>query len=335
MMPRALAGDPHGLVVVDWSMLVRKAWHVSGVEEVASIVLGRIWRLLSDPMPPSMAIAVDPERVDPETGTAVRRRTWRDRATEHLPEKQRYKAGRIPKPPELVAIERRMFYVMRALRIPFLLPANPAEEQAYDADDAIGAAVKRCREEGRSVAILTEDKDLLQCVTADDDPGPRVIRWWPFLSGQQRDAGEAEEYDAAAVMRKLSVEPKQVTDYLAIMGDSGDNVPGVPGIGPKGAARILFDHGDLETALTREPETRPERLLHEHRDAARASRSICPRFARLFAASDSPAWPTNCRHSQRRHLTACAPHRAPLRRRLARPHLSLSAIALHTPKDMP
>lgn len=274
MMPRALVGDPYGLVVVDWSMLVRKAWHVSGVDQVASIVLGRIWRILSDPMPPSMAIAVDPERVDEETGYAVRRRTWRDKATEHLPERERHKANRIAKPPELVQIERRMFRIMRALQIPFLLPANPAEEQAYDADDAIGAAVKRCVLENRSCAILSEDKDLLQCVSKTDKIRPPVVKWWPFLSRAQSDKGEPEEFDEDAVHRKFGVTPAQFADYLAIVGDPGDNIKGVRMVGEKGAGEVLSVHGSLDALLAATPETRPERLIHEQQDAARAARSL-------------------------------------------------------------
>lgn len=274
MIPRSLVGDPYALVVIDWSLLVRRAWHIKLVDGTAAMVLGQLWQLLGDPMPPSMAIAVDPERVDPDSGSVVRRRTWRDQATAHLPPEKRYKANRIPKPRELAAIERNMFRVVKALRIPFLLPANPGEEQTYDADDAIAAAVSRCRLEGRSVAIVSEDKDLLQLVTTTDPMVPKVVRWWPFLSRDRREAGEPEEYDEEAVRKKLDVEPSQVRDYLAIMGDQGDNVPGVKGIGAKGAAKLIFDHGSLDAALKHEPETRAERLLREQQAEALASRDL-------------------------------------------------------------
>lgn len=274
MIPRALEGDPRGLVVIDWSLLVRRAWHIKLVDGTAAMVLGQLWQLLADPMPPSIAIAIDPERVDPDTGSLVRRWTWRDQATAHLEPSKRYKANRIPKPTELVAIERNMFRVVSALRIPLLRPANPAEEQTYDADDAIAAAVARCRLENRSVAIVSEDKDLLQLVKTRDPMVPKVVRWWPFLSRDRRDAGEPEEYDEDAVRKKLDVEPSQVRDYLAIMGDVGDNVPGVNGIGAKGAAKLLFDHGSLDAALAHEPETRAERLLCEQRAEALASRDL-------------------------------------------------------------
>jgi 5'-3' exonuclease len=249
MIPRALVGDPFGLVVIDWSLLVRRAWHIKLIDGTAAMVLGQLWQIIADPMPPSIAIAVDPERVDPDTGACVRRWTWRDQATAHLSQKERYKANRIPKPRELVAIERNMFRVIKALRVPFLLPANPGEEQTYDADDAIAAAVARCRLENRSVAIVSEDKDLLQLVTTEDPMVPKVVRWWPFLSRDRLDDGEPEEYDNAAVRRRFDVEPSQIRDYLAIMGDTGDNVPGVNGIGSAGAAKLLFDHGSLDAAI--------------------------------------------------------------------------------------
>lgn len=270
-MPRALIGDPCGLVIVDWSILVRMAWEVDGVHGTASRVLGRIWRILSDPMPASICIAVDPERVDPESGQAVRRRTWRDRATETLPKHERYKAGRIPKPAELVRIERRMFEAVNALRIPFLLPENHAYEQDYDADDAMATACRLARLEGRNVAILTRDKDMLQCITDDD---PRVVRWWPFLTRQESDGGEPEEHDEKSVMRKLDVSPGQVCDYLAIMGDKGDNIPGAKGVGKKGAAKVLFEHGTLDNCLSKEPVNRTEKLIHDQRDQVLASRSL-------------------------------------------------------------
>jgi DNA polymerase-1 len=271
MMPNALIGDPYGLVIVDWSILVRMAWEVDGVHGTAARVLGRLWRILSDPMPASICIAVDPERVDPDSGQAVRRRTWRDRATDHLPERDRYKAGRIPKPPELVRIERRMFDVISSLRIPFLLPENPAYEQDYDADDAMATACRLARVEGRSVAILTRDKDMLQCVT---DDAPRVTRWWPFLTRQEQDGGDPEEHVEQTVLRKLDVEPRQVCDYLSIMGDKGDNIPGAKGVGKKGAAKVLFDHGTLDDCLAKDPITRTEKLIHEQREAVIASRGL-------------------------------------------------------------
>lgn len=264
MIPRAIAHDEYALVVLDWSWLCHQAWHIGGVDKVASIVLGRLARIMSDPMPPSMAIAVDPERVDPDDGSVRRRWTFRDKATAHLPENERYKAGRIPKPPALAAIERRMLRIVREYRIPILAPADPTAEQDWEADDSAASAVRLAVAEGRSVALVSGDKDWLALVQNSDPSRPVVVRW----DGRDEVLGDDE------VLAKLQVWPRQVTDYLAIVGDASDNVPGVKGIGAKGAARVLLDHGTLDAALAAAPLTRAERLLHEQKDAALFSRSL-------------------------------------------------------------
>lgn len=267
MMPRALYGDLYGLVVVDWSLIVRQAWHASGLDGCAAVVAGRLARLLSDPMPASMVVAIDPERYA-DDGTAFRRWTWRDTATAHLPEKQRYKAGRIPKPAELVKIERRLLDVVRAHRIPVLEPSNPAAEQDYEADDAAATAVRLATLEGRSVALVSLDKDWLQLVRSSR---PAVVRWWPFHPAAST---EPDEYGDSEVESKFRVRTEQLTDYLAMVGDTSDNVPGVKGLGPKSVSRILDTYGSLDAALEAAPKTRAERLLHEQRDNAIGSRSL-------------------------------------------------------------
>jgi DNA polymerase-1 len=273
MMPRALVRQRGGLVVVDWSYLVRNAWEVGGTSKTASIVIGRVARLLSDPMPDAIVLAVDPRRELPDKST-VRGWTFRDDATAELPEHKRYKANRPPEPPEFAIIQRRLLDVMRAHRIPVLEPASAARKQDYEADDAAAAAVRIARAEGRAVALLARDKDWLQCVSTEDMGTPPVIRWWPFLSDAERQRGEVEEWGNAEVRKRFDVEPSQIADYLAMVGDSGDNVDGVPGIGAKKAAKILFDHGSLDVALTAEPITKDEQRLHAHRDAALSARSL-------------------------------------------------------------
>lgn len=272
MIPPALYGAMFALVVVDWSLIVRQAWCAGGIDACASIVVGRLVKLLSDPMPASMCIAVDPDRLL-DDGSTARRWTWRDEATKHLEEKLRYKAGRIPKPIELVQIERRLLEIVRAHRIPILEPANPSAEQDYEADDAAAAAVKLARAEGRPVALVTLDKDWLQLVT---DESPRVVRWWPF----SRESTDPEQFGGTEVRKKFGVEVNQLCDYLAMVGDTADNVPGVKGIGPKGAAELLAEFGSLDAALEADPGiARPPlgkslRKLQAQRDNAIGSRSL-------------------------------------------------------------
>jgi len=273
MIPRALIRQPGALVVVDWSYLVRNAWEVGGTSKTASIVIGRLARLLSDPMPDSIAIAVDP-RKELADGSTVRGWTFRDRATAHLDEPLRYKSGRPPEPPEFAAISKRLLDVVRAHRIPVLEPANAALDQDYEADDAAAAAVRIARNEGRAVALVARDKDWLQCVDTECANKPIVIRWWPFLSNADRERGEPEEFGTAEVRKRFDVDPSQMCDYLAICGDKVDNVHGVPSLGKGRAAKILFDHGTLDAALAAEPITKHEEKLHEYRDQVLAARSL-------------------------------------------------------------
>lgn len=97
--------------------------------------------------------------------------------------------------------------------------------QAYEADDLLGTLAQRCREQGLHVRLLTRDKDLAQLlVTANDC-------LWDFPDG--------EKLFAKNVKQKLGVPPTLVADFLALVGDPGDDIPGVPGVGPKTAAALL------------------------------------------------------------------------------------------------
>ncbi len=140
--------------------------------------------------------------------------------------------------------------------------------EGYEADDVIATCVTNAREAGvGSVVIVGVDKDLMQLVSEDGAP-TRVVMW-----NDQKKA----VIDAAAVSKQFGVRPMQMADLLALMGDASDNVPGVPGVGPKGAANLLADHADLEgvlqAAATMKPSKRATALL-EFADTARRARSI-------------------------------------------------------------
>lgn len=251
-LPRAIADDPRALVVVDWSGWIHRAWHARGLDGFASRVVGWLAQLLSDPMPPSLVMAVDPPT----------RSTFRDKATRDRPEEKRYKAGRIPKPKEFYEVNERLMGLLYAHRIPILWPDDGAE-QSYEADDAAAAAVRLARTEGRSVALITADKDWCQLLT-DDPTRPRVVRW----DGKERVEGEEE------VRAKWGVGVEQLTDFFALKGDKGDNVPGVRGIGDVGAATLLTEYGSLDAALAVTPTTKILEKLHQQRDEALFSRSL-------------------------------------------------------------
>ncbi len=110
--------------------------------------------------------------------------------------------------------------------------ASPASER-YEADDIIATFACMARQKGHDIAILTRDKDLGQLIQNDGD------YLWDFA--------ENKRTDKAAFFERFAVRTDQVTDYLALVGDSVDDIPGVPGIGKKTAARLLQQFGDIKT----------------------------------------------------------------------------------------
>jgi len=139
----------------------------------------------------------------------------------------------------------------------------------YEADDVIGTLAAQAAAQGIQVVIVSGDKDFYQLI------GPRVALLNPGRGGP----GAVEEIyvDASNAADRLGVPPSQVTDYLAMVGDSSDNVPGVKGIGDKGARKLLEEYGDLDTILAHAAEVpgkRAREALLEHADLARLSREL-------------------------------------------------------------
>lgn len=118
----------------------------------------------------------------------------------------------------------------------------------YEADDIIATLVARALERGWRCSVYAADKDLLQLVGPDVD---------------QVDEARNKIFDRAAVIDKLGVPPDRVADYLALCGDAGDGVPGVPGIGPKTAAELVARHATLEAVIAACPKVRGKLPLGE------------------------------------------------------------------------
>jgi DNA polymerase-1 len=141
-----------------------------------------------------------------------------------------YKANRPEQPPELT----RQFEVLRELldlmRLPVILVPG------FEADDIIATLARWAVENGGEACIVSVDKDLLQCV----EPGVTVLR---------DHLGKIELLDEAGVKEKLGVTAQQVPAYLGLLGDTADNIPGVPGIGKKRAMDLLNEFGDMESLL--------------------------------------------------------------------------------------
>ncbi len=175
-----------------------------------------------------------------------------------------YKANRPPAPADL----KPQFALVRKLVDAFAVPR--IELAGVEADDVIATLVGQARAEGRKVVIVSSDKDLMQLV---DDENVVLL-----------DTMKNVTYGPREVEEKFGVGPARVGDVLALMGDSVDNVPGVPGVGPKTAATLLQAFGGLEPLLARVDEVaklpklrgaeRVAQLLREHGERARLSRRL-------------------------------------------------------------
>jgi DNA polymerase-1 len=157
----------------------------------------------------------------------------------------------------------RIVQLLDAYRIPILsLPG-------YEADDVIGTLAKQSVAQGINVVIVSGDKDFQQLV----QPGV-----WLLNPGRGGPASVEEHWVSVENgSERLGVPPTHVTDYLALVGDSSDNVPGVKGVGEKTAQELIAQYGDLEAILAAAPtltKKRPREALTEHADLARLSKEL-------------------------------------------------------------
>lgn len=167
-----------------------------------------------------------------------------------------YKAHRPPAPEDLVP----QFGLIREATEAFDIPS--IELEGYEADDLIASYTKLARAQGKEVVIVSSDKDLMQLIK----PGVKMF-----------DAMKSRYFDEEDVLKKFGVKPDKVIEVQALMGDSVDNVPGVPGIGPKTASQLIDQYGDLETLLERAeeiPQNKRRESLIEHAEAARISKKL-------------------------------------------------------------
>jgi len=168
-----------------------------------------------------------------------------------------YKANRTPMPPDLAEQIPWVHEACEALGVPILT------SRTFEADDVIGTLAMKAHAAGFEVAIVTGDKDFFQLVTDGISVyNPRDEGIW---------------FDAAGVKEKFGVLPEQVVDVLALMGDSIDNIKGVPGVGEKGARDLIATYGTLEALLAHAGEITNKRYregLLNHADDARQSREL-------------------------------------------------------------
>ena len=171
-----------------------------------------------------------------------------------------YKAHREPPPDDLLANLPWIKDIVRALDIPVI------EESYVEADDVIGTLARKAEAEGAEVVIVSPDKDFQQLLS------DHISIFRPAHRGEDFDPITAESF-----REKHGVDPIQFIDMLALMGDTSDNVPGVPGIGPKTAARLIAEYGSVENVLDHAEEIKGKKAregLLNHPDDARLSKKL-------------------------------------------------------------
>ncbi len=171
-----------------------------------------------------------------------------------------YKANR-PKMADDLAVQ--LPYVRRVCDV-FRIPV--IEVAGVEADDVIATLARQAVAQGLRVTVVSGDKDLLQLVCGE-----------VHVLNPGREGSGATLYAAAEVRTKLGVPPERVTDLLALLGDAVDNVPGVPGIGEKGARDLLQEHGSLEAVIENAAQVKRKSYregLLAHADAARLSKEL-------------------------------------------------------------
>ena len=269
------------LVLFDGNALVHRAFHalplltVSKTGETVSAVYGfalMLLKVINELKPTHYAIAFD-----------VKAPTFRHQLFDQ------YKAQRPPTPDELVNQLGRVRELVEAFHIPVF------ELEGYEADDVLGALSRQASEHGIDTIIVTGDADTMQLVS----PGVNVL--YPKPRGRFSDT---MLYDEAAVSEKYGVKPEQIADLKGLAGDPSDNIPGVPGIGEKTAAKLLQQFGTIEEIYAHIDEVTPSKLqalLRQNEALARQSKELTTIVTRIPVSLDLD----NCRISQydRRQVT--------------------------------
>ena len=170
-----------------------------------------------------------------------------------------YKAGRAETPDLFRQQLPLIREVLQALQIPML------DREGYEADDLLATLTRRCREQGCEVIIVTGDRDILQLV----GDGVAVIM-------TRRGISDVIRYDAATVFERYGVTPAQWIDFVALKGETSDNLPGIPGVGDKTAAQLINKYGDIEQVIAHADELTPKLrgAIKERADQVRINKEL-------------------------------------------------------------
>ena len=254
--------DRQHLYLVDGSAYIFRAYHrLPPLTNLHGVPVGAVygyttmlWRLAEDlnkaDGPTHLAVILD------KGSTSFRNKLY-----------DQYKAHRPPPPEDLVP----QFPLIRDATRAFSLAC--IEEDDLEADDLIASYARAATLRGWDVTIVSSDKDLMQlvgkCAATADGGGGGCI--------DMLDTMKNARIDVAEVTEKFGVPPEKVGDVLALMGDAVDNVPGIRGIGPKTATKLIQDYGDLESALAAASTMKPSKMqqsLIDQADMARLSRVL-------------------------------------------------------------
>ena len=173
-----------------------------------------------------------------------------------------YKGTRKPMPEELHEQVPLMKEVLKSMGVPILT------KEGYEADDILGTLGRKCEAEGMEVTIVSGDRDLLQLATDHI-----LIR----IPKTVKRVTTIENYHTAEVQEKYSLLPRQIIDLKALMGDTADNIPGLPGVGEKTATKILLQYETLENAHEHMEEIKPNKAkeaMRDHYDLAVLSKKL-------------------------------------------------------------
>jgi DNA polymerase I len=234
-------GSDDVLYLVDLSGYVYRAYHAiaplsNSKGETTHAVLGTVnmlQKVVNERLPAMFAVAMDCK------GPSFRKEL-----------DSRYKATRQAMPVDLGPQMARCETIVRAYNIPIF------QAESIEADDLIAAVVAKATAAGVRVVIVSADKDLMQLVHDDDN---RVMLW---------DSMRDRTYGPVEVEAKFGVPPSKLRDLLALTGDTSDNIPGVPSVGPKTAADLLKEHGTIEAIYAnidkiKRPKLRENLVNHE------------------------------------------------------------------------
>jgi len=239
------------LAVIDGNSLVHRAYHALPPTMTApdgrptNAVFGfvsMLVRLISELRPDGLVVAFDKGRPAFRTDALAR-----------------YKIHRPPTPDDLRAQFPMVKRLLESLHVPVV------EVDGWEGDDILGTLAERGAAAGLRVLLVTGDRDAFQLV------GDDVV-----VVTSKQGLGDLVVYDADAVFDRYGVTPAQVRDFLGLKGDTSDNIPGVPGVGEKTAAKLIAEHGTLDAVLENAASIKGKlgENLREYADSARVSREV-------------------------------------------------------------